>query len=89
MLCEVKPGGTVKGALRELFNIGGLFLLLEEVFQVNVGIKVDSQVRQTHRCHQWCIAECTACNYDRRVCTFKRIFSRNIFRIFELKNELF
>lgn len=52
MLYEVKPDGTVKGALRELFNVGRLFLLLKEVFQVNMGIKLDSEERWTHRCHQ-------------------------------------
>lgn len=52
MLYEVKPDDSVKGALRELFNVGGLFLLLKKVFQVNMGIKLDSEERWTHMCHQ-------------------------------------
>lgn len=49
MLYEVKPDDTVKGTL---FNVGGLFLLLKKVFQVNMGIKLDSEERWTHMCHQ-------------------------------------
>lgn len=45
MLYEVKPEGTVKGALRELFNVEGLFLLIKEDFQVNVDIKLDCKER--------------------------------------------